>query len=120
VKPSIERFRFGSITIEGRVFKHDVVIRLDGEVEERDKDLSRDLFGTSHLVSRAEAREVYQQGARRLIVGSGLFGRVKLSAEAAEFFEEKGCQVELLRTRKAARAWNRAEGPVIALFHVSC
>jgi hypothetical protein len=120
MKPRIDRWRFGSITVEGAVFDHDVLIRLDGQVERRQKGLSRDLFGTSHIISPSEAEQVYEEGAKRLIVGAGMFRRVKLSPGAARIFEEKGCQVELLRTSRATRAWNRAEGPVIGLFHVSC
>jgi hypothetical protein len=45
---------------------------------------------------------------------------VELSPEAAAFFEEQGCQVDLLPTKKAMEAWNEATGQVIGLFHVTC
>jgi hypothetical protein len=55
-----------------------------------------------------------------LIVGTGQFGRVSLSDEATDFFQRQGCQVDLLPTPKAARAWNEAQGAVAGLFHVTC
>ena len=45
---------------------------------------------------------------------------VKLSDEAAGFFKQKGCTVELLPTPAAIRAWNDARSAVIGLFHVTC
>ena len=120
MKPRIDRSRFNCITIEGEAYNHDIVVRLDGRIEPRQKHLSTELFGTSHIISLAEAEHVYEDGAKQLIVGAGKFGRVQLSPEAAEYFERAGCQVDLLRTRRATRAWNDAEGAVIGLFHVSC
>jgi hypothetical protein len=120
MKPSIDRTRFGSITIDGRVFDHDVVIRLDGRVKKRKKRLSKAIYGTSHTISLDEARHVYDKGAEQLIVGAGQYGLVGLSDEAADYFQRKKCRVELLPTGEAIRAWNEAEGAVIGLFHVTC
>jgi len=120
MKPRIDSTTFGSITIAGEAFQHDVLIRLDGEVEKRKKKLSKAVFGTSHVVSVAEAEQVYENGAQRLIVGAGQSGLVRLSPEAAAFFREHKCQVELRPTPQAIQAWNEAEGAVIGMFHVTC
>jgi hypothetical protein len=111
---------FGSVTIEGEVFKHDVLIRLSGKVKKRKKKLSKAVYGTSHTISLDEAKHVYQKGAEQLIVGCGQYGLVELSDEAADFLEEKGCRVDLLPMKGAIKAWNEAEGAVIGLFHVTC
>ena len=120
MKPKIEDTRFGSITIDGETLSHDVMIRLNGKVKKRKKKLSKEKYGTSHILSLEEAQQVYQEGTERLIVGSGKFGLVKLSGEAAAYLKEHGCRVDLLPTRKAATAWNKAEGAVIGLFHITC
>jgi len=120
MKPTIDDTKFGSITIEGRKIRHDVVIRLNGDVEKRKKKLSKALYGTSHVISLDEAKHVYQDGAEHLIVGTGQSGLVTLSAEAAEYFEHKACRAELLPVPKAIEAWNEAKGAVIGLFHVTC
>jgi hypothetical protein len=120
MNPHINSARFGSITIDGFVLKHDVIIRLGGEVKKRKKKLSKALYGTSHIISLAEAEHVYQKDAELLIIGAGKFGRVELSPEAADYFDRHGCQVELLPTDKAIRAWNEAEGDVIGMFHITC
>jgi hypothetical protein len=120
VKPEIQRTEFGSITIGGTVYRHDVLIRLDGRVEKRKKRLSNQNTGTSHIVSLDEAGQIYQEGAVRLIVGTGQSGMVKLSEEAADYFKRRGCSVELLPTPAAIGVWNQAKGAVIGLFHVTC
>ena len=120
MKPNIDQTSFGSITIEGKEFEHDVLIRLDGQVEKRKKKLSKALYGTSHIVSLDEAKYVYEKGTERLILGSGQYGNVELSEEAADYFKRKHCQVKLLPTPEAIRAWNEAQGSVAGLFHVTC
>lgn len=120
MNPSIDSARFGSITINGTLFKHDVIIRLSGEVKKRKKKLSKALYGTSHIISLAEAEHIYQESAKLLIVGAGQFGQVKLSDEAADYLHQQGCQVDLLPTAEAIQAWNEAEGDVIGLFHITC
>ena len=120
MKPKVDKTEFGSITIEGTVFEHDVIIRLDGWVEKRKKKLSKAVYGTSHVISLDEAKYVYEEGAEHLIVGAGQHGMAKLSDEAADYFGRKECQVELLPTHEAIRAWNEVEGAAIGLFHVTC
>jgi hypothetical protein len=120
MKPNIDGTTFGSITIDGAVYERDVMIRLNGRVKKRKKKLSKAVYGTSHTISLAEAKHIYQQGAERLIVGAGQHGTVVLSDEAADYFKRKKCHVELLPMGKVIRAWNAAEGAVIGLFHVTC
>jgi hypothetical protein len=120
MKPRIDHTQFGSITIEGRVSEHDIIIRLNGQVEKRKKKLSKAIYGTSHIVSLDEAKHVYEEGAERLVIGAGQQGMLALSDEAAEYLKREKCQVELLPTHKAIQAWNEAEGAVIGLFHVTC
>jgi hypothetical protein len=120
MKPRIDGTSFGSITIAHEEYDHDVIIRLNGEVKKRKKKLSKAIYGTSHIVSLAEAQYVYQPGAQRLIVGSGQGGNVTLSDEAKNFFKQMQCEVQLLPTPNAIRIWNEAEGAVIGLFHITC
>jgi len=120
MKPEINQTQFGSITIEGTVFDYDVIIRRDGHVGKRKKKLSKAVYGTSHLVSLAEAKQVYEKGTQRLIIGTGQYGNVTLSDEATDYFRRKQCQVDLLPTPRAIQLWNETQGAVIGLFHVTC
>ena len=47
-----------------------MIIRLSGEVVKRKKKLSKRLYGTSHIVSKDEAKFVFEKGCKRLILSS--------------------------------------------------
>jgi hypothetical protein len=120
MKPTIDGTTFGSISIDGRKIKNDVVLRLDGSVVKRKKKLSKQVYSTSHIVSKAEIKHVYDKGAELLIVGTGRFDSVRLSDEASAYLQKRKCRTELAPTRRAIRLWNEAKGKVIGLFHVTC
>ena len=120
MKPEIDATEFGSITIGGGTYDHDVVIRPGGKVKKRKKKLSKAVYGTSHIVSLDEAKHVYVKHTERVIVGSGQNGVLKLSEEAREYLERKGCRIDVLPTPRAARLWNESTGRVAGLFHVTC
>ncbi|MEE8163272.1 MAG: MTH938/NDUFAF3 family protein [Anaerolineae bacterium] len=120
MKPRIEAATFGSITIDGRKIRNDVILRLDGSVKKRKKKLSKRLYGTSHTISLDEAKYVYQEGAERLIIGTGQYDSVRLSEEAQAYLEKHNCRTKLAATPDAIRLWNKAKGKVIGLFHVTC
>jgi hypothetical protein len=122
LKPPIDATQFGSITLGGAVYDHDVLVCPDATVKRRKKKLSKAVHGTSHTISLAEAKYVYHQGegAETLIIGAGQYGRVELSPEATEYLEGKRCDVVLLPTPEVIATWNKAKAKVIGLFHVTC
>ncbi len=120
MKPKIDSCEFGSITIDGEDFEHDVLIRLSGEIKKRRKKLSKAVFGTSHIISLTEAEYIFENGVKQLIIGSGHNGNVTLSKEALEYFKKKELRVDLSPTPDAIDRWNKAKGSTIGLFHVTC
>ncbi|MGB3715817.1 MAG: MTH938/NDUFAF3 family protein [Candidatus Promineifilaceae bacterium] len=120
MKTETEATSFGSITIDGQKFDHDVIIRLDGTIRKRKKKLSKRLYGTSHKISRSEADFIYEDGAQTLIVGTGQYDQVRLSDEAQEYFDGHGVKLITVATPEAIRLWNDEEGAAIGLFHVTC
>ena len=97
---------FGAITIDGKTYKHDVVVRLSGEVVKRKKKLSKRLFGSSHMLSEDEGKFLFEKGCDQVVIGSGQMCNVHLSPEAEAYFERKGCEALLKPTPEAIR--NRA------------
>jgi hypothetical protein len=111
---------FGAITIDGKTYQHDVVVRLSGEVVKRKKKLSKKLYGTLHVLSKDEAKFLFEKGCDQVVIGSGQMGNVHLSREAEAYFERKGCEVVLKPTPEAIRMFNRSRTKRIGLFHVTC
>jgi hypothetical protein len=120
MRPKIDDTWFGSITVEGKRYEYDIIIRLSGKVRKRNKGLSKAVYGTSHTLSLAEIEELYRDKAERLIIGTGQEDQVRLSDEAAEFLASHSCKADLWPTPKAVKRWNEAEGKVLGLFHVTC
>ncbi|MDE2309914.1 MAG: hypothetical protein KGL01_03685 [Betaproteobacteria bacterium] len=120
----IDSTEFGSITIDGTTYPHDILIRLSGEVVKRKKKLSKKYYGTSHIISCEEAEFIYEKGCDTLVLGAGQYGNVELSPDAAEFFAHHDCRVILQPTPDAIEAYNKARGKnktkTIGLFHVTC
>jgi hypothetical protein len=116
----IENSSFGAITIDGKTYEHDVVVRLSGEIVKRKKKLSKKYYGTSHMLSKDEAKFVFEKGCKQLIVGSGQVGNVQLSPEADAYFAKRGCKVLLRPTPEAIHLFNRSKMKKIGLFHVTC
>ena len=116
----IEGTEFGSITIDGKSYQFDVIIRLSGEIVKRKKKLSKRQYGTSHMISKDEAKFVYEDGCRELVLGTGQDDNVRLSEEAAEYFDRKGCKVIARPTPAAIDAFNESGKRKVGLFHVTC
>lgn len=116
----IDRSEFGNITIDGKTYNHDVMIGLSGEVSKRKKKLSKQQYGTSHIVSKAEAKSIFEKGCDLVIIGSGQEGNVRLSSEAEDYFAKKGCEVVLQPTQEAIHSFNQTAKCKIALMHVTC
>jgi hypothetical protein len=120
MEPRIDTVRFGAITVAGKTIRHDIVITAGGEVRTRKKGLSKQQYGTSHVISLAEIRAIWQRNTEILIVGTGMFGRVRLSPDAQAFLSQQGCCTILKPIGKAVRLWNDSQGRVAGLFHITC
>ena len=79
----IDGATFGSITIDGKSYDHDVIVRLSDKVEKRKKKLSKRVYGSSHTVSEDEAKFIFEKGCKQLIFGTGQDGMASLSPEAS-------------------------------------
>jgi hypothetical protein len=107
MEPRIDATQFGSITLGRTVYDHDVIVCPDASVKRRKKKLSKAVYHQG-------------EGAQTLIIGTGQYGRVALSPEAAEYLARKRCDVVLLPTPDVIATWNQARGNTIGLFHVTC
>ena len=120
MNPKINKTSFGSITVDGNCYDHDIIITLDGKVKKRKKKLSKAVYGTSHKISLDEIKYVCQDKSEGIVIGSGQHGIAKLSNEASGFLKRKDCQVVLKPTPEAIQEWNETEGKWIGLFHITC
>jgi hypothetical protein len=65
MKPKIDSTSFGSITVKGKTFENDILIRMDGKIEKHRKKLSKKIYSTSHksrLLRRNKSMKREQRG----------------------------------------------------------
>lgn len=111
--------QFGELEVDGRRFAKDVVIEA-GQVRKRKKKSSkayRDQFGHTPL----SAGESIPWRGRRLIVGTGAYGRLPIMPEVAEEAERRGIELVAVPTNQACRLIEDCpDAEVNAILHVTC
>jgi len=113
-----EDFSFGSLRIDGVTYEHDVVIDR-GEIRKRKKKASkqfRDTFGHAPLT----AEEDLPWKCRRLVVGTGAYGRLPVMKEVKREAERRKVELVILPTKKAIERLGKEPEDTNAILHVTC
>lgn len=113
--PTIDRYRFGEIVIDGRRYTRDVIIypdRVDGNWWR----------GEGHSVTPADLWEAAQARPEILVVGQGSAGRMDVPAETRRWLESQSIRVIAEPTGQAWQTYNRLckEHRVVAALHLTC
>ena len=111
-------FSFGSLTIDGNTYDHDVVIDR-GEVRKRRKAPSkqfRDDFGHTPL----SIEENIPWKCRRLVIGTGAHGKLPVMDEVRRVAELREVELLVLPTYEAIEILNGDPKATNAILHVTC
>lgn len=80
--------------------------------------------GTGHAagIQPADVEELLERGATTIVLGRGVWGRLRVLPETLARLERAGVTVHVLKTKEAVRLFNelRAGEPVGGLFHTTC
>jgi len=114
----IERYRFGSIMIDGATYGADILILPDGACLEWQRE-------ASHEVSPADLWELERHPPlpATLVIGVGVAGRLHVSPEARAWLTEKGIALREAPTGEAVALYNALIGQgerVAAALHLTC
>ena len=114
-----ETFSFGSISIDGVTYEHDVVIA-HGEVRKRKKKPSkelRDTYGHTPLSSKEEI----PWKCRRLVVGTGRHAALPVTDELKREAKRRKVELIILPTAEAIEVLNKEDlDKTNAILHVTC
>lgn len=111
-KMKIERYSFGSITINGKTYSNDVIIFPNRVISDwRRKE--------GHKICIEDLEEIIKEKPKKLIIGTGAYGMVVVPAEVREKLEEEDIEFEILKTKEACRIFNKEKNAVAAL-HLTC
>ena len=114
----IQDFSFGSIRIDGTTYEHDVVIE-SREIRERKKKPSkkfRDDFGHTPL----SVEEDIPWKCRRLIIGTGSYGRLPVMREVKREAERRKVELLIVPTAQAIEELRQDTKGTNAILHVTC
>lgn len=114
----LDRFRFGSIRIDGTTYDHDVVLAHDS-VRRRKKKPSkpfRDSFGHTPL----SVAEEIPWDCRRLVIGTGASGGLPVMDEVKKEARRRGVELVIAPTAEVLELLNRAGTRTNAILHVTC
>lgn len=119
----IDEYKFGSITISGKTYNHDVEVRWTGEVLPWWRE-------ESHVIDVDDVRGAIEQNPETIVIGTGESGVAKVTEEAKKEILSQGIKLIIDMTEQATRTFNirkeeseEEEGKqekVIGLFHLTC
>ena len=111
----IGSYKFGSIVIDGRQYNSDVVIFTDRIKEDWRRK-------TGHTLHIDDISEAISEKPEILILGTGIFGRVKVPQQVVETVAQSGIELIAKPTREACKLYNRyyRKKQVIAVLHLTC
>jgi hypothetical protein len=112
---NVDRYEFGKIVIDGKSFGSDTLIlagRVMGNWWRRE----------GHSLATEDLQAVLKDRPALLIVGTGMYGMMKVPEKTVQFLRSQGIEIIALKTEKACRVFNEKQklGGVAAAFHLTC
>lgn len=109
----VEHYAFGSITVDGVTYERDLIVTPDGVVP----DWWR---AQGHRLVMDDLRGIDFFGVRRIVVGTGYFGRVSVDESVRSHFENAGIDLTTVDSRRAVEAFNEAGDGAVLAIHLTC
>ncbi len=114
--PRVQAYSFGEITIDGRRYTSDVIIRPDGVLDGWWRK-------EGHKLHYEDLDKALEAEPEVLVIGTGYSGLMKVPEEVRRKLEEEGIEVIIQDTRKAWKTYNELVEKgrrVVAAFHLTC
>ena len=113
--PKIEDYKFGSITIDGKQYKEDVIIFPHGV---KDGWWRKE----GHSLDPADLDEVIKNKPEIFIVGCGANGAMKVPDSTRKWLEDQEIEVQAMPSGEACKKYNELAGnkKVAAGLHLTC
>jgi len=112
----IDKYNFGSITINGKEYTKDVIVFPDNIFCPWWRE-------EGHSLSLRDLKKVIELSPSLLIVGTGAHGIMKVPEETLEKLKKKNINVILAKTGEAVELYNekhKEEKNIIACLHLTC
>lgn len=110
----IESYKFGEIVIDGKSYRHDVILALNKVITNWERE-------EGHLLKAADLKNALKEKPKVLIVGTGYEGCMKIDSSVKFLCESKGIKLIAQKTKDAVNTFNSMvrEG-IVAALHLTC
>lgn len=119
----IEEYKFGSIIIDGKIYRHDVGINWVGEIFDWPRT-------ESHIIDTEDIIDALEQSPETIVIGTGEQGAAQVTERAKKEITTKGIELIIDKTEQATKTFNirkeesfeeeGAQEKVIGFFHLTC
>ena len=116
----IDELTFGSIIVEGKKYRRDILIFTDGTVKKRKGGFL--MFG-SHKIKRQELEELSQGQPEIIVIGTGTDGVATMAPETESWVKGKNLNLLVKPSYDAVARLNELveqKKKVAALIHITC
>lgn len=114
----IDRFKFGSVRIDGEIYNRDVVIDR-GRVRKRKKNRSKPFRGAFGHTPLSIEEEIPWK-CRCLVVGTGAEGALPVMDEVKEEAARRDVKLLIVSTSEAIRTLEAKAKRTNAILHLTC
>ncbi len=115
-QPVVDHYDFGEIIINGKTYRHDVVVTPDGRVVDWWRI-------EGHRLQLPDVRDFIACDYDAVVVGTGYDGLMRVDEEVVKEFRRRGAEVFIGKSRSAVRKYNELVGKgkkVLLLIHLTC
>jgi hypothetical protein len=113
-----DAFSFGSIRIDSIAYDHDIVLDR-GEIRKRKKQPSKK-FRNEYGHTPLSADEEIPWKCRRLVVGTGAYGRLPVRKDVKLEAERRKVELLIFPTAEAIETLKQGMDETNAILHVTC
>ena len=110
--------RFGSLKIDGEKHKKDIILDR-GAIRKRKKKPSRE-YREKYGHTPVSLKEEIPWECKRLIIGTGIEGRLPVMEEVLTEAKQRGVDVKICPTAEAVQILKENPAETNAILHVTC
>jgi len=111
----IDSFGFGEISINGRWYRRDLILFPD--------HIQSDWRRTDgHLLQLEDLETVLVRPVGKIIIGTGVYGRMKVAPRVIRRLQEDKLSFEILTTDRAIESYRKTDSPAgtVCALHLTC
>jgi len=107
----IEALKYGQITVDGKIYDHDIFILPTGE-------LKRWRRSEETMLSLSDLEEIFKSAAKRIILGNGMYRMLSVLPNTRAAIEGKGYTLDVMQSKQAVDEFNALQDKSTTAFAI--